>query len=278
MKRYAIFALLAFALTGCDGAIDSEYKEQIVVTAFMYTGQPIDSIVLHYSVPFGSYYVDEQYAVGGSDVRLKVDGKEYQFIPGTRKGRYYSPDSSLRLEGGKEYQLFITKGEHNVYAYTKAPMPIQYTGLDDSLPADRILPLDTNNASTFAYGVTAGPRDESWRLYMLGVTSLDTSYGRIYANPNAGPPVDTSSIVRYSFIQTAPNVRIYSRLFSYFGPNRLTMLSMDSNWVFYKRQVGYGAESFIPYQSSLNHVKGGLGVFASAAKDTVTVFVKYVKN
>jgi hypothetical protein len=113
---------------------------------------------------------------------------------------------------------------------------------------------------------------------MLGVTSLDTTYGRINANANAGPPVDTSSVVRYSFIQTAANVRIYSRLFSYFGPNKLTMLAMDSNWVFYKRQVGYGAESFIPYQSSLNNVTGGLGVWAIAAKDTATVFVKLVKN
>jgi len=156
-------------------------------------------------------------------------------------------------------------------------MPIKYKNLETSLPTDRILHLETTNASGFSYTLTAGPTQPTI-LYMLQVNALDTTVGKIYTDPQAGPPVDTSAYVRNSFIQTAPRVTIYSRLFGWFGPNRMTMLAMDSNWVDYKRQVGYGENAFSPYQTSLNKVQGGLGIWASAAKDTVTVYVKYQPN
>ncbi|MEP7234761.1 MAG: hypothetical protein ABI778_05650, partial [Ignavibacteriota bacterium] len=146
-------------------------------------------------------------------------------------------------------------------------------GLDSTFPKNRVLLIDTNDASTFTYTLTAGPIDRSNRKYMLAITGLDTNFGRV-GTSNQGPPVDTLARVRYSFIQTAPKIILYSRMFGWFGPNRLTFLALDSNWVDYKRAVGYGEQSFIPYQSSLNHVQGGLGVLASAGRDTVTVFLK----
>lgn len=272
MKNIFILLLLTSALIGCDGAIESEYKEEIVVQGFIYPNEPVE-VSLHYTIPFGTAYNDTASAVIGADVRVRVDGVEHQLIATSRKGRYTLPASALVVEGGKEYELIIKKDQHNLYARTRVPMPILFTGLNDSLPKDRILPLDTNDASKFVYGVTAGPRAESWRLYMLQVTALDTTLGKIPTSI-AGPPVDTSAYVRYSFFQTAPNFRIYSRLFGWFGPNRMTVLSLDSNWVEYKRAVGYGDQSFVPYQPSLNHIIGGLGVWASAARDTTTVYVK----
>lgn len=276
IQRLLLLIAVASFAYGCDGAIESEYVEQISVTGFIYPGEPIDSVILRYTVPFGESYTDSAFAVVGADVRVRVDGKEYQLLPGAIRGRYYLPATELIVEGGKEYELLIKKGEHDVYARTRVPLPITYTDLETSLPADRILPLDTNDASTFTYTLTAGPTQPTI-LYMLQVNALDTTVGKIYTNPQAGPPVDTSAYVRNSFIQTAPRVTIYSRLFGWFGPNRMTMLAMDSNWVDYKRQVGYGERGF-PYQSSLNKIKGGIGIWGSAAKDTVTVYIKYQPN
>lgn len=276
MKRiYSILIVLALGAFsyGCDGAIESEYVEQIVVTGFIYHGAPIDSVILRYTVPFGSSYNDSAYAVVGADVKVRVDGKEYQLLPGTLPGRYYLPSSELIVEGGKEYELIVKKDEHELYSRTRVPLPIAYTNLETALPADRVLPLDTNDATDFSYTLTAGPVQQKI-LYMLQVNALDTTVGKIYTDPQAGPPVDTSAYVRNSFIQTAPRVTIYSRLFGWFGPNRMTMLALDSNWVDYKRQVGYG-ERGLTYQTSLNKIKGGLGIWASAARDTVTVYVKY---
>jgi hypothetical protein len=276
MKSIQKLLLLLLVVTfgyGCDGAIESEYVEQITVEGFIYPGEPIDSVILRYTVPFGQSYNDSAFAVVGADVRVRVDGNEYQLLPGSSRGRYYLPASELIVESGKEYELLIKKDQHNIYARTRVPMAISYTNLETSLPADRILPLDTNNASGFSYTLTAGPIQPTI-LYMLQVNALDTTVGKIYTDPQAGPPVDTSAYVRNSFIQTAPRVTIYSRLFGWFGPNKMTMLALDSNWVDYKRQVGYG-ERGLSYQSSLNKIKGGVGIWGSAAKDTVTVYIKY---
>lgn len=265
--------LITAGLIGCDGAIESEYKQQIVVHGFIYSGEAIDSVVLHYTSPYGTSVDDLATVVTGADVRVRVDGEEFILEPGIVPGRYFLPAAKHIVQGGKVYELVVKKDQHSVHAFTRVPMPIKYTGLNDSLPSDRVLLLDTVNATSFKYGLTAGPVDEPGRLYMLYTTALDTTFGKIPTSQN-GPPVDTNAYARYGFIQTAPNMRLYSRLFGWFGPNRITMLALDTNWVDYKRAVGYGGQSFISYQPSLNHVEGGIGVWASAGRDTVTVFVK----
>ncbi len=275
MKQNIIFFLALFiaALNGCDGAITSQYKEQVVVEGFIYPGRGIDSVILHYSTPFTDLYTDSSYAITGADVRVSEGGKEYILLPSAAKGRYYLPSSTLIIEGGKTYTLTVRIKDHVVTATTTVPMPIQYINVDSTFPKDRILFLDTTNASTFTYTLLAGPVDAQTRRYMLEVSALDTNFGKVSTNL-FGPPVDTSAYVRYSFIQTAPRIIIYSRLFGWFGPNLLSFLALDSNWVDYKRQVGYGQNAQIHYQSSLNHITGGIGIWASAAKDTVTVFIK----
>jgi hypothetical protein len=275
MKNIEIFliALLVLALAGCDGAIESEYQEQVVVEGFIYPGGGIDSVILHYTTPFTESYNDSIYAITDADVRVTADGKEYQLLPAPKRGRYFLPQAALTIEGGKTYLLSIKVKNHTVTANTTVPMPIQYTNLDSTFPLTKVLLLDTNDASTFNYVLTAAPIDIPSRKYMLEVSAIDTIYGKVPTG-RAGPPVDTSAYVRYSFIQTAPRIIVYSRLFGWFGRNRLSFLALDSNWVDYKRAVAYGKEAFIPYQSSLNHIHGGIGVWASAARDTTTVFLK----
>src|SRR5688572_10252251 len=210
MKYILLFAAL-FALAGCDGAIESEYKEQIVVHGFIYADEAIDSVVLHYTSPYGQAVDDNLSAVTGAEVKVRVEGKEFTLQPATLAGRYFLPRAEHIVEGGKVYELFVKKDGHSVYARTRVPMAIKYTGVHDSLPSDKVLVLDTVNATTFRYGVTAGPVDQPGRLYMVYTTALDTTFGKVPTNQN-GPPVDTAAYARYGFIQTAPNMRLYSRL------------------------------------------------------------------
>jgi hypothetical protein len=265
--------LLLIMLTGCDGAIESQYQEQVVVEGFIYPGEGIDSVILHYTTPFTESYNDSAFAITNADVRVSVDGNEYNLLPLPKRGRYFLPKDQLIIEGGKTYTLTIKVKNHVVTASTTVPMPIKYINLDSTFPQNRILFLDTNNASTFSYTLTAGPVDNASRRYMLQVTASDTSFGKVPTS-RFGPPVDTAAYVRYSFIQTAPRIILYSRLFGWFGRNQLSFLALDTNWVDYKRQVGYGERAQIHYQSSLNHINNGIGVWASAARDTVTVFIK----
>jgi hypothetical protein len=272
-KYFFLVTLVSLILSGCDYPIASDYQEQIVVGAFLYSGAPIDSVVLHRTTPLADYYDDTDYAVTGAQVTVTVDGVAHTLKPLAEKGRYYLPASELIVQGGKTYTLSIVApnlqsgGVHNISASTIVPMPIHLSGIADSIHG-LTFTLDTNNLSTFAFLVTATPTDLSDSHYLLSVTALDTSFGRVHqGNLNA----DSSTFTRYSQEQTGPNIAFTPNLVRWYGPNLMTMYAIDTNWWDYQRQVGFGGSD---YQPTLNHVVGGMGVFASASRDTVSVFVK----
>lgn len=273
-RHYTLLILLVMPLlAACDGAIESDYKEQLVVSAFLFANEPVDSIVLHRTTPFGNFYGDLEYAVDSATVTLSDGDNSYTLLPGERKGRYGL--HSLIIQPGKTYALTVvapnhqTGGVHTLHSSTIVPMPIKLAQEAAAFRGQTII-LDTNQLSTFQYFLAAGPVDDPNRKYMLGVTPLDTNQGKITIS-RQGPPVDTLALTHYSFIQTAPLIPVSPRLFAYYGPNRIDFIALDTNWVDYQRQVFQPNTS---YQPTLNHITGGMGVFASAARDTMTVFIK----
>jgi hypothetical protein len=275
----ALGILIVFiAISGCDQPIQSAYQEQINVAAFIYAGEPIDSVVLHRTTPFGSYYDDLDYAVDSATVIISTGGVSDTLLPGiagnpSYKGRYYLPATKLIVQGGQTYHLTIiapnhqSGGTHLLTSSTTVPMPIH---LDSQVQAFRgqTLILDTNNLAPFAFLVTAGPIDEPNREYLLSITGTDTNYGRI--SPESGNGLDSLRTTRYSFVETGPAIPVTSRLLIWYGPELLTFNAIDTNWVDYQRQLTNGAD----YQPSLDHIVGGIGIFASGARDTVSFFVK----
>jgi len=271
-KVYLLLTLLAFGLLSCDGAIDSAYEEQLIVTGFIYAGAPIDSVIVQRTTPFGEKIDAITSGVDSATVKVTVDGVAHTLQPTGKQGRYYLPASELIVEGGKSYYLTVDYGNHHLSAVTVVPKPIQFTGLDDSLRGTRTLVLDTTNYGAFRYTLTAGPIDDPNRKYMLQITSLDTTIGRI-KTPQEGPPFDSTGYVRYSFLQTAPSLPLSGRMFGWFGPQRIAFLAIDTNWVDYERQTVAGGDPS-GYQSTLNHIQNGIGVWGSAARDTVTIYLK----
>ena len=147
-------------------------------------------------------------------------------------------------------------------------MPIHLSAIVDSLRG-QTLTLDTNNLASFVFVITAGPVDNPNRKYLLTVTALDTNYGRIRSGDRGA---DSLQVTRYSEVQTGPAIALTSRFFNWYGPNLITFYAIDTNWTDYQRQIeGRGGTN---YQPSLNHIDGGIGVFASGARDTVSIFIK----
>jgi hypothetical protein len=274
MKKALILIALVGTLWGCDNAIESAYKEQIVVGAFLYAGEQTGWIVLHRTTPFGSYFDDLDYAVDSATVTLTVDGVAHVLKPGDVKGRYYLPASELIVQGGKTYQLSVvapnhqTGGVHTLSASTTVPMPIHLDPIADSIRGKTFV-YDTTDLSHFAFILTAGPVDQPNRKYLLSVTALDTSYGRVRHRETEN---DSIRRTRYSFVQTGPAIAVLEQFIGWYGPTLFTFNAIDTNWSDYQRQVPpFGNTN---YEPSLNHISGGMGVFASGARDTVSVFLK----
>ena len=261
---------LVMLLASCDQAITTAYTEQLNVACFLYADAPVDSVVLHRTTPFGAYYDDLDFAVDSATVVITVDGVAHTLKAGATKGRYYLPPSELTIEGGKTYTLTVTApnhqtgGLHHLYATTTVPMPITLDPRVDSIRG-RTVTLDTNQLASFAFIVAAGPVDEPNRKYLLTVEALDTSYGKIHQR-REGP--DSVQRLRYSFTQTGPAIAVTSRLFGWYGPSKLTFYAIDTNWYDYQRQLLAATATL--YQPSLNHITGGMGIFASGGRDTVS--------
>ncbi len=274
----ACVALLGIiALSGCDQPILSNYQEQLVVNSFIYANGGIDSVVLHRTTPFGDTFNDIDYAVTGATVIVTSNGVADTLLPGTAgdptlKGRYYLPQSKLIVQGGQTYNLSVTApnlqsgGTHYATSSTTVPMPIHLEPLADSIRGQTLI-LDTNNLASFAFLLTAGPVDNPNREYLLSIVALDTTYGRIRTN---GEGQDTTLTVRYSNIATGPEIAVTSRLLGWYGPNLLTFYAIDTNFADYQRQLTGGGN----FQPTLNHIIGGIGVFGSAAIDTVSFILK----
>jgi hypothetical protein len=271
LQHYALALLVAAGIfIGCDGAIDSAYQEELVLSAYLFEGEHLDSVILERTTPFGTAIDNDAIAVDGADIKITSNGETFTLLPiPGRKGRYYLPDHII--EGGRKYDIVVRAGEHVLTSSTVVPRSISFIGLNDSLPPTRVLYLDTNNYRKFIYSLKAGPGDPTHTQYLMQVTSLDVRDENKVRNPPPGPPVDTSASSRYSFFRTSPDFRIVPSLISHFGPNQIAIHALDSNWFDYHRMV-IGSRG--NYQPSLNHVKGGLGVFGSSARDTVTVLVR----
>lgn len=208
----------------CDNPIATAYNEQIVVGAFLYANEPIDSIVLHRTTPFGAYYDDLDYAVDSATVTITVDGVAHTLLHGLRKGRYVLPASELVVQGGKTYTLSITArnqqgGNHTISATTTVPMPIHLTSLADSIRGKSFV-FDTSNRLSFGYLVTATPTDASDHRYLLSVTALDTSYGSLRSEIST---LDSNRLTRYSEVATGPAIAVTARLLEWYGPTLITM-------------------------------------------------------
>lgn len=264
------FTLSAGVFSGCDGAIDSAYQEELVLSAFLFEGEHLDSVVLERTTPFGQKIDDDAIAVEGADIKITSNGETFTLLPlPGRKGRYYLPDHVI--EGGRKYDIEVRSGQHVLRSSTIVPRSISFIGLNDSLPPSRVLYLDTSNYGQFVYSLKAGPQDPTHTQYLMQVTSLDVLDQNKIRNPPPGPPVDTSASSRYSFFRTSPDFRIVPSLISHFGKNRIAIHALDSNWFDYHRMV-LGSRG--NYQPTLNHVQGGRGVFGSSARDTVTVLIR----
>jgi hypothetical protein len=259
-------------LAGCDSPIDSEYKEQLVVTGYLFADAPIDSVIVHRTTPFGVYLDDLASAIDSAIVIVTVDGKQDTLLRGARKGRYYLPASTLIVESGKTYGLTVRYHEHLLTASTRVPQRIHFTGFTDSIRGATVV-YDTNNLRSFVVYMTAGPQDESSRRYALEIAALDTTQGRVHP-PATGAPVDSSTVyARYSQLYTAPNIPVDPRLVAWFGANKVSFLALDSNWADERRMNAFGGAR-ASYQPSLNHMNGGIGVWGSSSRDTMTVYVK----
>jgi hypothetical protein len=275
-----LFAFVAeLVVVGCvDSVAPADLPPTVVVEGYLYANQPIDSIVLTQTQPIDAYYSDSLSRITGALVTITVDGHAYTLLekPG-RPGAYTLPAESLIVRSEKQYTLSVHALNTTVTATTTVPDTFAMTTVS---PDTIQWPLTISTLLGPPLAWTASLNRDAYAISMEALDTLiyqisgkDTVWNRRVQLPGQGERrnIRAQQLIRYILQLKAPQANITWDLFRWYGKHRLTVLAMDTNFVDFMQMQSVGGRT---YQSQLNHITNGIGVFGSAAVQRQTVYLK----
>lgn len=277
---------------------------QVVVESTLIVGQLLPPIRLSRTVPPGEPYDWQDAAVDGATVVVILQG--HSAIPYTQygfglPGVYLPPDyPEYIVRPGETYELFVeTDSGEFLHAVTTTPQPLQ---VESWVLLDPAGVTELRTLQTFAQAgdsVYAAPENQlryaegllETRLslsttaasgavgFQLAIFSLDLDSDYVI-DPPFFDDEDFESLDRVgsSPAVTATSGRVRLPWFSiyYQGRHLYKVFAVDANWFDYIRSVpeadvglGFGGNAGDGFASPIFHVEGGIGLFGSAAVDSV---------
>lgn len=279
MKRnITIFLMLALFGTGCsENGVEPGYNEQVVVSAYLYTGQPIDSVKLSRTFGIHDQYTSKDAAVSGAKVTISTEDQMYALKEyANKKGAYYLPDTSVKVLAGETYQLEVKAGDHELYAETTAPEPVRISELN----ADTLEFLDEqkrfilqwrNNSDPAGYLIStrAIPEPEPPYIDRLGDFKADgiVDFQLAQFDGDTLKAFNPQSSYGMAGLETSAELPWF--MFSWYGEYQVNLYAMNKELM--DVLTGGQGNTLEPLKSNIS---GGLGIFTAVSMDTVRVFVR----
>jgi Domain of unknown function (DUF4249) len=269
MKHLIFIAfIIAACLNGCsEPTYPTAYSNQVVVQGYLMANQPIDSIVVRRTARLEEYVSGSALSIQNATVIVTGNGiadtlKEMQGFPG-----YYTSVRNPRniIKPRQTYDLFVqTPDGRTVTASTTVPDTFHIIG-KENFP--RILHY---RQGLFMIDWTSS---NSYSDYITSVTSVDLSildpipsdFGN--RDDNGNKPSRTS--YGFNYIDNT-HTEIPWFTFKYYGENALAIEAIDKNYYDFIRQLNGGGTDIREMKYNVN---GGLGVFGSAALDSLHILL-----
>jgi len=270
--------IILFIITGCcftnciNEPTDTEFEEEIIVRAYLYTGSSIDSVHISKSIKIGEIYSPGEAAVTGAGVSISVDNVSYQLSEyGDKPGVYYLPLNYIRVTPGKTYHLEAQVGDKLISASTTAPDFVQIVRVN--LPETEYLgkPFEVfwrggEGAAGYILSVKARSSAElvelsSFMEHALEETEFDTT--------EFFPPVNNFPVQIHE-----SNFQIPWPMFWYYGDYTLTIYAVDKNFFDFSTSFTVLEAQSSFYEKPPSHIQGGIGIFAALSRASEWVKVK----
>jgi len=278
MRKLWIMLIPALIWTGCESTgMEPEYEEQLVVSAYLRVGEPIDSVSISRTFTLESRYTEEEAGVSEARVSIRVDDKEYTLREyDDRNGFYHLPDKTVRVRPGATYELLIDYQEHHLAGVTTAPSPVNITSVNaDTLPfmdPDRFAMNWDKADGADGYLVTtqATPWPEkpyAGRLADYGVEGIvDFQLAQF-----GGDTLQAfSPISQYGVDGLEQTIEFPWHMFSWYGKYTVKVYAITSEYLdLLTTQNQTGA-----FEDPVYNIEGGLGIFTALSMDSVTVVVQ----
>jgi len=275
-----MFILVISAFNSCEDPIPTDYKQEKIVEAYLYVGQPISNILIRNSLALSDSILYQKSVINNAVVKIIVDNDtlNLDFDFENNSGYYYNNIQYL-VEADKKYFIKINFNDgKEVIAETFTPKVsewIKKANKNIQFPLDSIRAIPTD---TIAWKPVLGQS-----FYMLAVICLDTlNYGKYQTPPTneLNRRIERSfrsenffkEIAFFTFVPN-DNTPVVWSAFKWYGNHEVALYSTDWNMTRWFLQVQASRE----YTPLLGSVSGNaIGVFGSAAAIRDTFFL--VKN
>ncbi len=288
MKHAVLLAFALVTVCACDATDPANFESQVVVESYQVAGEPLKHVRLARTAPTDVAYDIEESAVNGATVvieRLDAEGDvvaSFPYFESSAAGVYF-PRSAPRVEPLTKYRLHVHLPQQT--------QPITAT----TLVPDTFRLVEAS-ADTLVYGrepltlqITPGAYPGRQSVYTFTSTARDSLTRDRLTTPFFGSEDDLEDIRRLSSpvlneanYETLPSGAIVIEVpwlaVLFYGPNEVQISTLDDNLYDFLRSYSAQAQGStlrpgeIP--NILEHVEGGIGVFASFARVRHRFYVK----
>lgn len=276
-RYHKIFSPLIFSLAlilfGCENTTEPQFERKLVINAQLSAGHPIDSVFVSWTEDITERY-DDSWARNATVTLNGVQLREYDDF----EGAFYYPDTTYRVQPGETYFLEASAEGEQVSSRTTVPKPLSFNPIGvqdgdtvvfvpgDSWVSDAFFTLDWQHYDD--------PSVEIYRIISLADTATAENYiddDRSIADILKGEREDRDNPAVWWASNTTKYARINWMYFNYTGWHSIIVSAMDENYYKYREGILFGNQR--PGEEFNQVVKGGYGLFCSAASDTIRVYV-----
>lgn len=276
--------VIGVVLAGCEDPVPTDdYTPQIVVTAILFVGQPINDIRVHRSQSLTDTFELSSASIKNATVVIETSSTSIpcEFVDDSTGGSYRAMDTTYLVEPQTTYTLRMTADGNSITGVTTTPIAFAFV-----IPPRDTLVYPGKDKETELYDslfVTWTPVAPG-QEYVPGIINRDTTNYGIYLTP---PTDELNSRIRedefdqgtrlngerarYALAQTTSIPTVW-RFFKWYGRSELVIYGGDVNFVKWFKQIGFGSRS--SYNFNSNSIEGGIGVFGSASVIRHSVFLK----
>jgi hypothetical protein len=265
----------------------------VVVDAILVVDRPLPDLFVRLTVNPSEPYSRERAAVKDAAVVVRGDGvvSRYRSDPDSA-GRYLPPDSAPFVLPGTLYELEVSTAGRIVRASTITPPRLHLAEtvlLDDRtlLPQRRLRPFDAAGEGAYA-------APENQIEYRTGILELrlEPMTAVAYQVALFNLEEDSQFLIDEDFLEeddatdfdrqgaspvtSAPDgrIRVPWAAIAFAGRHLVRVYAVDQNWFDYARSVdnegsGFGGLLGDDFERPLFRVEGGIGLFGSAAADSL---------
>jgi hypothetical protein len=296
MRR--LLPLLAWILvaTSCDLA-EEDYRPQMVVEGLLAAGEPLTEVRLSQSAPIGVRYSFEAFAVSGAVVEVALldgagaDAERYVYAESTERPGVYLPAAVAVVLPLRRYRLTVRPPSGSLLVPEGRVIRAE-TLVPDTFRVV-VPPPDTVRYDIFSRSpelrVTRSAYPGRQAVYVFSIEALEPlTFGLTPTFAAFVDPEDalefaqgTSPLLNEQNYATNPDGTLTLSIpwlaVRFYGPNRFTATALDDALYDYvrSRNAQFGATTLSPGEipEVLSNVENGVGVFGSAAREAVEVFI-----